>query len=321
MNQRSMELYRKLYLVRRSEQAIIKYYPENEMKTPMHMSMGQEAIPVAFCQAIGPEGQVFGSYRSHALFLAKTEDPHEFFGELYGRETGSAQGKAGSMHLASHRRGHVMSSAIVASSIPLAVGSAFAHKRQESGRIACVFFGDGAVDEGNFWESLNVASVMKLPVIFVCEDNNFAVHTEPHIRQGYRSITDIVGRFNCTAFESESNDVEVLYQLALDAIRSIHATGKPVFFNLKCYRYLEHVGISEDFDVGYRSRTDYEEWLKRDCVKTQRSHLMDIGFSEEDIQQQEAQIDKDIADSISQAKKAPPPKPEALYQGVFYEGN
>ena len=214
-----------------------------------------------------------------------------------------------------------MSSAIVASSIPLAVGSAFAHKRQKSGRIACVFFGDGAVDEGNFWESLNVASVMELPVIFVCEDNNLAVHTEPHIRQGYRSITDIVGRFNCTAFESESNDVEVLHQLALDAVQSIHASGQPVFLNLKCYRYLEHVGISEDFDVGYRSRADYEEWLKRDCVETQRKHLLDIGFSEADIQHQETQIDKNIADSIRQAKIDPSPKPEALYQGVFYEGN
>ena len=321
MNQRDMELYRKLYLVRRSEQAIVKYYPENEMKTPMHMSMGQEAIPVAFCQALGPEGQVFGSYRSHALFLAKTEDPREFFAELYGKETGTAQGKAGSMHLADHRRGHIMSSAIVASTIPLAIGSAFAHKQQKSGRIACVFFGDGALDEGDFWESLNVASVMKLPVMFVCEDNNLAVHTEPHIRQGYKSVTGVVGSFNCTAFESDSNDVEVLHQLALDAIQSIRTTGQPVFLNLKCYRYLEHVGISEDFDVGYRPRSEYEEWLRRDCVMLQRKRLLDNGCPEADIQREEARIDASIEDGIRQAKADPFPKPEALYQGIFYEGN
>ena len=321
MNDLSMDLYRKAYLIRRSEQFIIKHYAEDEMKTPMHMTMGQEAIPVAVCHALGSHGQVYATYRSHAVFLAKTGNPEEFFGELYGKVTGTAQGKAGSMHLADHSRGHMLSSAIVASCIPVAVGSAFALKQKKSDGIACVFFGDGALDEGVFWESLNAASVMRLPTLFVCENNNLAVHTAVQTRQGYKSIGDIVRHYDCAVFESESNDVEVLYELAQKAITSIRTTGKPAFLHLKCYRYLEHVGINEDFNAGYRSRAEYEEWLKRDCVMLQRKRLLDKGCPEADILRVEQEIDARIEESIRQAKKAPFPKAEALYEGVFYEEN
>src|SRR3989338_4702030 len=163
----SRELYRKLYLIRCAEERIIKHYPEDEMKTPMHMSMGQEAVAVGVCHALGPHDQIFASYRSHAAFLTRTGDLEKFFGELYGRVSGTAAGKAGSMHVSSPERGHLCSSAIVASYLPVAVGAAFANKQKDNGGVTCAFFGDGALDEGAFWESLNVACVMRLPVLFV----------------------------------------------------------------------------------------------------------------------------------------------------------
>src|SRR3989338_2832947 len=175
MDELSLDLYKKMYLIWKAEELIIKHYPEDEMKTPMHMSMGEEAIAAAVCHALGPEGQVFGYYRSHAIFLAKTRDPDMFFGELYGKVTGIARGRAGSMHLAAPDKGFMHASAVVASSIPLAVGAAFANKHKGNGRLCCAVFGDGALEEGVFWESLNAACVMKLPVLFVCADNGLAV--------------------------------------------------------------------------------------------------------------------------------------------------
>ena len=316
----SVELYRMLYLARTAEEYIIKHYPDDGMKTPMHMSMGQEAIPVGVCHALGQENQIWTSYRTHAAFLAKTGDTDKFFAEMYGKATGTAGGKAGSMHLSDPEKGHMTASAIVASVLPPAVGLAFANKRAGNGRISCVFFGDGALDEGSFWESLNVASLMRLPVLFVCEDNGLAVHTPAEARQGYRSITEQVNGFHCTVLQDDTTDVERVYDLTKEAMDTINTTGGPVFLYLKCYRYLEHVGIAEDFDAGYRSKSEYDEWLKRDCVLLQRERLIEQGLSEEDIQQMESHTEEGIRNSIKLAQDAPFPQPHDLYKGVFYEG-
>lgn len=321
MNELSFDLYKKLYMARRAEEFIIKHYPEDDMKTPMHMSMGQEAIAVGVCYALGPGGQIFASYRSHAAFLAKTEDTNIFFAELYGKKSGTAQGKSGSMHLAFPDKGHMCSSAIVASVIPVAVGAAFVNKQKRNGKISCVFFGDGALDEGVFWESVNVACLMKLPILFVCEDNGFAVHTPTNVRQGYKSIVDIVSRFECNVFYEATTDVEGIYQLALNAIHSTKTTEKPAFLHLRCYRYLEHVGINEDFGAGYRSKIEFEHWNRRDSLVVQRERLINLGYTEDDILQVERLIDQQIQYSIGQAREAPFPEPEELYKGVFHEEN
>src|SRR3989344_4925634 len=149
----NIELYKKLSRIRRAEEAISAHYMEDEMKTPMHMSMGGEAISVGVCSAIGDRGAVYCTYRSHAVYLAMTDETDAFFGELYGRVTGVAKGKSGSMHLSAPESGFLGASAIVGSTIPLAVGSAFASHMLGTKKIAAVFFGDGAIDEGVFWES------------------------------------------------------------------------------------------------------------------------------------------------------------------------
>lgn len=314
-----LSFYKKLFLIRRSEEFIIKYYSQQDMKTPMHMSMGQEAIAVGVCHALADGDQVFATYRSHAVFLAKTCDTDQFFGEMYGKVTGCARGKAGSMHLAAPEKGLMCTSAVVASGLPVAVGAAFAHKRKKNGLIACTFFGDGAVDEGVFWESLNLACVTKVPVLFVCEDNGLAVHTHRESRHGFRSIPDIVSQFRCSVFQSDSTDVEVIHELARAAVGSIKETGWPSFLHLKCYRYLEHVGIADDFSEGYRSREEFEEWNSRDCVAVLRDKLLKDGVSERYLMRMEEQIEEQIEQSIRQAKRAPFPTSEELFQGVFHE--
>ncbi|MBN2406679.1 MAG: thiamine pyrophosphate-dependent dehydrogenase E1 component subunit alpha [Elusimicrobia bacterium] len=307
MDKLNLELYKKLYLVRRAEEEIIKCYFDDEMKTPMHMSMGEEAIAVGICHALKDDDQVFGTYRSHAIYLAKTGDVEDFFAEIYGKDTALLKGKGGSMHLCSPDNGFMGSSAIVASAIPVAVGAAFANKMAGNGRIVTVFFGDGAIDEGVFWESLNAACLWKLPVIFVCEDNELAVHTPKSLRHGYRSISSIVADFNCRVFKEESTDVETIYRLAEKAIGAVRGSGGPCFLDLRYYRYLEHVGVSEDFKSGYRSREEFEKWRKKDPVEQQRKKLIKKRIKEEELDKIEDGIAERLINSMKAAQSAPFP--------------
>lgn len=315
----NLELYEKLYLIRKAETEIRKHYFEDEMKTPMHMSMGGEAISVGVCQALKAEDQVFGTYRSHALYLAKTGETDKFFAEMYGRATGGAKGKAGSMHLSAPEKGLLGVSAIVASNIPVAVGAAFANKRKGNGKLVAVFFGDGAIDEGDFWESLNIACLMKLPILFVCEDNGLAMHTSRLARHGYESIANIVSKFNCYVFEKATTDAEIIYELTRKAIRLIKTKNMPCFLHLKYYRYLEHVGVNEDFDANYRPREEFEKWYKKDPIKLQRRKLLESGIKEAALIKIEKKIDVQIKDSIKLAKKAPFAEKSEIYKDVFYE--
>ncbi len=300
----NIEFYKKLYLIRKSEETIIEHYFEDDMKTPMHMSMGAEAISVGICGALKPDDQVFGTYRSHALFLAKTGDTDDFFAEMYAKETASLKGKGGSMHLCSPDFGFMGTSAIVASAIPVAVGCAFANKRADNGRVVAVFFGDGATEEGSFWESLNIACLMKLPILFVCEDNGLAVHTPKHQRQGYKSITDIVSNFNCLVADEKTTDVETIYESGCSIIKQMKTKQMPALVRLQYYRYLEHVGVNQDFNAGYRDEDEFEQWRKHDPVELQRKKLQNLGVDDDKIIRLEVDIDKQVNNSIERAKQA-----------------
>lgn len=317
MKDLSLELYRKLYLIRRCEEKIIEHYPQDEMKTPMHMSMGSEAIAVGVCHALEDGDQVFGTYRSHAAYLAKTTNSDNFFAEMYGKDTSPLKGRGGSMHLCAPECGFMGTSAIVASAIPVAAGAAFANKQNKNGRITAVFFGDGAVEEGVFWETLNLACLMQLPIIFVCEDNGLAVHTFQSQRRGYRSITDIVTQFDCNVLKDDSTDVEKIYDLTNKAIDLIKVTQKPCFMYLNYYRYLEHVGVNKDFDACYRSEDDFKKCYANDPVNLQRKKLLDLGFDESKIAEEERKITQQVSESIRKAKEAPFSDVSEIYRAVF----
>lgn len=317
MREINLALYKKVYLIRKAEEKIREHYNEDEMKTPMHMSMGEEAIAVGVCHALKAEDQIFGTYRSHAIYLAKTGDADNFFAEMYGKDTSLQKGKGGSMHLCAPESGFMGTSAIVGSIIPVAVGAAFANKRNGNGKLVAVFFGDGATDEGVFWESLNAACLMKLPILFVCEDNGLAVHTPASKRHGYTSITDIVSKFNCNVFKENTTDAEAIYELTCKAIELTEKTQRPSFLHLKYYRYLEHVGVNEDFDAGYRSRDEFEEWYKMDPVNLQRKKLLESGYNEAEIQKIERDIDAQIEKSIKLAQKAPFSDRNELHKEIY----
>jgi acetoin:2,6-dichlorophenolindophenol oxidoreductase subunit alpha len=316
MKELNLALYRKLYLIRRAEDAIREHYASDAMKTPMHMSTGGEAICAGVCHALRPQDQIIGTYRSHGIYLAKTGETDKFFAEMYGRASGMAKGKAGSMHLTAPDAGLICTSAIVGTTIPVALGAAFANREKSLDRTVAVFFGDGAIDEGVFWESLNAACGMRLPVIFVCEDNGFAVHVPKLQRHGYKSITDVVSRFECDVYASESTDVEEIHNLTAKAIANAKEKKRPAFLHLKYYRYLEHVGVNEDFNQGYRDRKEYETWRAKDPLELQRKKLLK-SMSESEVRALEAAVDAQVKESVKRAEKAPFPRPEELYEDVL----
>lgn len=317
----SLSLYRTLYLTRRCEEVIVRIYPDDEMKTPMHMSMGQEAVSVGVCRALAGNGDVIASYRSHAAYLAQTEDHGAFFGELHGRTNGTADGKSGSMHLADIPKGMLGSTGIVAAGIPVALGAAFANQQAGAGRVVATFFGDGATDEAAFWETLNAACVMKLPLLFVCEDNDFAVHTRKAQRKGFNSLPDVVRQFKCGVFEDDSNDVESIYAMTQAAVAQVRASGQPAFLNVRTYRYLEPCGTAMDINAPYRNAAEDAYWKGRDCVALQRRRLLEKGVSEAELARMENEIDQAIEASVLAAKAAPHPGADQLHHGVFYEEN
>lgn len=327
----NISLYKKVYLIRSAEKAIIRHYNEDEMKTPMHMSMGEEAITVGVSAALGKENQAFGYYRSHALYISKTGETDQFFAEMYGKKTGVVRGKGGSMHLVSPEHGLMGVSAVVGTTIAPAVGASFANKARKNGKIVAVFFGDGAMEEGVTLESLNVACLMKLPVIFVCEDNGLAVDVSASQRQGFKSISNVVKAYRCLFLESQSTDPEVIYNLAKQAISHIRKKGEPVFMHLRYYRMLRHIGINSDFDknappskggfekIRYRSEEEYNRWLKKDPVKVSRLKLLNLklGVKEKAIKKIEDEIDRQVKRSIILAKKAPFPEKNEVYDHVY----
>lgn len=305
----NVELYKKMYLCRRAEQEIQKYYSEDEMKTPMHMSMGEEAIVAGVVQNLKPDDQVFGTYRSHALYLMKTGNIDDFFAEMYGKDTALLKGKGGSMHMCNPFYGFMGTSAIVAGIIPAAIGAAWANKQKRNGKIVAVFFGDGAIDEGDFWESLNIACLMKLPILFVCEDNNLAVHTSAKMRHGYKSIAKIVKQFDCNVFESDTGNARVIYKIVHKAIRKMADNEMPCFFHFNYFRYLEHVGINEDFKDGYRPAPDN---LWEDPLILQK-----LSLSDNRAQKIENEINLKVSSSIEKAKIASFADFAKTYVGVF----
>jgi pyruvate dehydrogenase E1 component alpha subunit len=315
----SIQLYKSLFLARRSEEYIVEHYPDNLMRTPMHMSMGQEFVSVGVCAALGGTADVFASYRSHSAFLAQTHDTDRFFSELYGRTSGTGEGKGGSMHLAAPDQGHILSSGVVATQIPVAVGAAFANRQLGAGRTAVAFFGDGACDAGVFWESLNTAALFRLPVLFVCEDNGYAVDTPREARQVSKSLSEAVKPFGADTYDDDSSDVESVYALTREAAAKAHRDRRPAFLAIKCCRYLEHVGIGTDWNWGYRDQATVErDWMARDALKQQRARLASHQIGESAIAAMEQEIEAAIRASVKRASQAPIPTPDRLQAGVFH---
>ena len=256
-------LFRTALLIRLVEERIIDLYPSDKIQSPVHLSIGQEAVAVGVCDALRPDDIMYATYRSHGFYIAKGGSLKAMFAELYGRKDGVSGGKAGSMHLAAPEVGLMGSSAVVASTIPHAVGSGLSFKRRGLSKIAVTVFGDGATEEGVYHESLNFAAALKVPALFICEDNGLAVHSHRPVRQSYR-LPEHAATFGIASRRLEEGwDIMAIRQATLEAAERVRA-GEPFVLEIVTSRYKEHVGVGEDFHFNYRTSDSVDAFKRRD---------------------------------------------------------
>lgn len=275
VSNREALLYQSLR-IRMVEEKIIELYPTDLIQSPVHLSIGQEAVAVGVCSALSKDDLVFINYRGHAFYLAKGGPLPEFFAELMGRSTGICKGKAGSMHLAAPSFGVMGASAVVASTIPHAVGAALANKLRglASRNLTVANFGDGAMEQGVFFESLNFASLHNLPVLFLCEDNGLAVHSPKNERQAFE-LRKLVNSFGILYFSlDEGYDPEKVLDVTRVIVSQMLSQSRPAFLRVTTARYKEHVGTGEDFDSGYRSKDEVDKWKKLDPLLIEENSFL-----------------------------------------------
>ena len=304
-------LYRSLQLIRRAEEVVAEIYPSDKIKSPVHLSIGQEAVAVGVCDALRADDVVSGTYRSHAAYIAKGGDLKAMFAELYGKATGCAGGKAGSMHLIDMGHNVMGASAVVGTTVPIALGYAYAIKRRRQDRVVVTFFGDGATEEGVFHESLNFAALKRLPVLFVRENNQFAIHQPLEKRWATDRLCERVETYGISTARFADSNVEDIRGHALDAIGSIRAGGGPAFMECVTYRWREHVGPGEDYDAGFRPRSDYEAWRDRDEVAR-----LGAALGEGIRTQVDAEVEQEIMAAVEFAEMSPFPPIEELHTNV-----
>ena len=273
-NTNLLNMYKCILYIRLVEETIASQYKDNEMRCPVHLSIGQEATAVGVCSALENSDKIFSTHRCHAHYLAKGGCLEKMISEIYGKETGCCGGRGGSMHLNDDENGIIASIPIVGSNIPLAVGSALSDKINNSNTISVAFTGDGSLEEGVFHESVNFAQLNKLSVLFVCENNLYSVYTPLDSRQPKRPIMDIGKSHHIHTLTADGNDVEAVFNLSIQAVEFIKSGKGPVLLVLNTYRWREHCGPNYDNHLGYRTEEEFEKWRKHDPLEIIQSKLI-----------------------------------------------
>ncbi len=313
--------------IRAFEEEIIKVYPEEEIRSPNHLYIGHEAVATGVCAALRAGDKVFSYYRSHGHFLAKGGDSKAMMAELYGKTTGSNKGRGGSMLLASPQTGFMGSTAIVGGGIPIAVGLALSFKMQKKSDIVVSFFGDAAADEGILYESLNFAALKRLPIIFVCENNFYAVESPIESRQSApENIAKRAGTYKMPSAKIDGNDILAVFEETSNAVNRIVNGEGPSFIEAQTYRWREHVGPGLDHEKGWRPKEEWEAWQKKCPIKRFKLALFDKGilfdfekgrFTVDKLTLIEDEIRCDIENAFSFAKNSPRLKISEMTHGTY----
>lgn len=262
------KLFESMLRIRLVEESIANKYSEQKMRCPTHLSIGQEAIAVGVCANLTSQDQVLSTHRAHAHYLAKGGCLNSMMAEIYGKASGCSKGMGGSMHLIDTSVGFMGSTAIVGNTIPVAVGLALEKKLTHKKSIACVFFGDGATEEGAFYESINFAIIHSLPILFICENNLYSVYSGLEVRQPVdRKIYKMVRAMGISAQHGNGNDVEEVARKVKHAKTMILKSGGPQFLEFDTYRWREHCGPNFDNNIGYREESEFLKWKKKDPLK------------------------------------------------------
>jgi len=269
-----LDLYKNVLKIRIIEETISNKYHEQEMRCPIHLSIGQEAIAVGICKNLNNKDQIVSNHRCHAHYLAKGGDINKMINEFYGNSDGCTGGRGGSMHLFDEKKGILSSVPIVSSAIPVGVGAGFYFKYKKQSNIAVIFLGDAAIEEGVFYESLNYSKLMSLPVLFVCENNLFSCFTDITERQPKKLIKNISKSFNIKTHYLNGNETINIFEKSKIIINEIRKNKQPQFILLDTFRVFEHCGPNKDDDLNYRDPDLLKYWLKNCPIKKMEKLLI-----------------------------------------------
>lgn len=295
-------LYRDMLRIRRFEERIKAMYHLREMRSPPHLCTGHEAVAVGICAALRNSDVIYPYYRSHGWYLAKGGNLQAMMAELFGRESGCSRGWGGSMHLIDLAAGVMGTSAIVAGTISHAAGAALTFKMRGQDCVAVAIFGDGATEEGVFHETMNFAALRKLPLIFVCENNLYATNTHIRDRQAQTEIYRHAERFGVPGIPADGNDPLAVHAQAMQALARARAGNGPTLIEFHTYRILEHCGVNEDDDLGYRTAEEVSSWRARGPLERVR-HLV----TDDELIHMTNEIEAEVDTACAYARSAPWP--------------
>jgi len=313
-------LYFQMLRIRKVELRIESLYPLDEMRTPIHLCIGQEAVAVGVCSVLRKDDFISSNHRGHGHYLAKDGNLRAMIAELYCRETGCSKGRGGSMHLIDTSVGHIGSSSIVGGCIPIGVGLGLAIKMQKQDRVSVTFFGDGAADQGVLYESVNFAALKRLPVIFVYENNQYSVCSHVSTRQAGEVLFHAMSPELIRSFRVDGNSVLEVYEASGEAVKRARAGEGPSFIECKTYRVRGHAGSGPDTALGYRTADEVAAWEAQCPIARFRDKLLaDRAITEEGLSDMEQEIEAEMDEAFRSAREDPLPREEDLALYLFRE--
>lgn len=307
-----LERWRAMRLIRRSEEIIGDLVNSGEARCPCHLYIGQEAIAVGVCAALRREDTVWGGHRSHGHYLAKGGSLTGLFAEILGKATGCSDGRGGSMHLFAKEVGILGTVPIVAGTVPLAAGAALAARMRGTDAVAVAFFGDGSMEEGHIHETLNLAALYKLPLLFICENNLYSSHLHLNDRRSADNLFRAGEFHSVPGTRVDGNDVSAVFEAAQNAVDRARAGDGPTLLECSTFRWRGHVGASTDIDVGVRRLGELTEWLERDPIARIEAQLEHV-----DLTPYVAQIENEVQSALDAARRAPVPAPSRVLEHVW----
>ncbi len=313
------DLHLRMRKIRAFELAAGELMEKAEIPGSVHLSVGQEAVAAGVGAALRDDDQITSTHRGHGHMLAKGGRVGPMIAELFGRQSGSCGGKGGSMHISDPAIGMLGANGIVGAGPPIAVGAAFANRFLKSDRVTATFFGDGASNQGSVHEAGNMASLWKLPVVFVCENNLYAEFTAQKRHQAISDIAAMAGAWGMESVIVDGMDAIAVYEAAQAAVAKARDGGGPTFIEAKTYRFYDHIGF-KGLRLKYRPPEEVEKWRLRDPIDALERVLVDRDvMSPEDITAVASACEAEVADAIKAAKSAEPPLPDALMRDVYTE--
>ena len=309
-----LEMYRKMYLIRTFEERAEELYMEGKIWGTFHLYVGEEAVAVGACYALRADDYITSTHRGHGHCIAKGADVKRMMAELLARDTGYCHGLGGSMHIADVEKGNLGATGIVGSGIPIATGAALGCKLQKNDKVVLCFFGDGAANTGAFHESVNMAAIFNLPVVFICENNMYAMSFPAQKAFALPDIAERAKGYGIPGVSIDGNNVLEVYETAQIAVERARQGESPTFIEARTYRWKGH---SKSDRQAYRTKEEVREWMNKDPIKFLEKHLREETVREEELENIKKQVEREIEEAINFALESPEPTLEEARRMVY----